>query len=251
MAHSDICCGLYRGSLYLRNKNKPNAALLPVGNTEFTVTQEMTDIEQPNYQSLGGTNCKVSYMNSMNLEMTLHCISPENMALGFLGTSSQLTETTVSNELHAVNAIHELIAFNHVPKKGLAITVTGPSGTPVYAAGTDYKVTNAGIQIIAGSTIPVLGGNIEVDYTYGDNFRMDAATMGQSDYEVVFDGTNYGEGGERPVVIKFHKVKFSPTDSFAVISGEDFANLAVNGQVMKDETVVSGSQFFNVEWGEI
>lgn len=251
MAHSDICCGLYRGSLYMKKRNTTGAAMLPVGNAEFTVTQEMTDIEQPNFQSLGGTNCKVSYMNSMSLEMTMHCVSPENMALAFLGTASQLTETVVSNEIHAVNAIGELIPFNHAPKKGATITVTGPSGSPSYSAPGDYIVTNSGIKIVTGSTIPVVGGNIEIDYTYGDNFRLDAATMGQSDYEVVFEGVNYGEGGERPVVIKFHKVKFSPTDSFAIISGEDFASLAVNGEVLKDDSVTTGSKFFNIEWGEI
>ena len=42
MAHSDICCGLYRGSLYMKKRNTTGAAMLPVGNAEFTVTQEMT-----------------------------------------------------------------------------------------------------------------------------------------------------------------------------------------------------------------
>lgn len=249
MAHSDICCGLYRGSVYLKEAGLENAALLPVGNAEFTITQAVTEITQPNFQSLGGTNCKVSYTESMALEMTLHCISPENMAIAFLGSASALTPTEVEGEEHAVNAVGELIAFNHAPDKLESIVVTDEGGSPTYVAGEDYIVTNAGIKILGGD-IPVDGTVIEVNYTYGANYRLDAATMSQKEFYVVFDGVNVGESGEVPVVAKFYKVKFSPTDSFAFISGEEFASLAVVGEVLRDESKTTGSKFFDIEWGK-
>ena len=81
MAHSGLCCGLYRGSIYLRDLSNPNAALLPVGNAEATINQAMTEITTPNFQSLGGNACKVEYPESVTIDLVLHCTSPENLAM--------------------------------------------------------------------------------------------------------------------------------------------------------------------------
>lgn len=247
--HSGLCCGLYRGSFFLKDLSDPNGALLPVGNAEATISQELTEIEQPNYQSLGGTNCKVSYVDSVTLELTLHCTNPENLAIAFMGESAQLSGEAVTEEEHAVNAIHELIPFNFVPDKTQPIVVRPAGGGAPYTLNTDYIVTNSGIQIIEGSTIPVDGSSIEVDYTYGNNYKLDAQTIGQKEFMVVLDGFNVGESGEKAVVLKAWKVKFAPTDSFALISGEEFASLALNGEILRDESKTTGSKFFTVEWG--
>lgn len=249
MAHSGLCCGLYRGTLYLKDLANPNAALLPIGNAEMNVTQEMTEITQPNYQSLGGSNCSVSFPNSVNLEVTMHCISPENLAIAFLGEAGKLVGATVTDEEHVVNAVHELVDFLHVPDKTLPIIVTSADGVTTYVSGTDYVVKNSGIEILENTTI-AMGSTIKVDYTYGDNFTLDAQTMGQKEFYAVLDGANYGEGGARPAVLKAWKVKFSPTDSFGLISGEDFASLAVTGEILKDDSKPTGSKFFKVEWAE-
>src|SRR5690606_8409568 len=119
-----------------------------------------------------------------------------------------------------VNAIHELIPFEHVPMKSAPIVVT--SGLTTYQADVDYVLTNAGIQIIEGSTI-ALGSEIEVSYSYGENYFVDAQTVAQKTFLVVLDGMNVGEDGSKPVVLKAWRVKFSPTDSFALIAGTEFA----------------------------
>lgn len=246
MAHSGICCGLFRGRFYIRNLNVVDAPLLPVGNAEAEITQSLTDITQPNYQSLGGNNCKVSYVESVNLNLTLHCTSPENVALGFAGSWAKLTAGAVVDELHDVNAIHELIALNFVPIKA-SIVVTKAAVT--YVAGVDYVVTNAGIEIIEGSTILVDGTPIEISYSYGANYKVDAQTIGQQEYEVVLDGVNVGEDGDKQIVLKAWKVKFAPTDSFALISGTDFASLNLAGEVLRDDSKATGSKYMTIEWG--
>lgn len=242
----DICCGLYRGSLYLQEKGVEGAALLPVGNAEFTITQELTEIEQPNFQSLGGNQCKVSFVNSMSLEMVLHCLSVENLAKAFLGSATVLTGAAVEDETHLVNAVGELIPFAHTPDKSVAIVVTNEGGSETYVVGEDYEVTNAGIKILDGDI--ELGENIEVSYSYGNNLRLEALTTSQKTFYVVFDGVNVGEDKETPVVIKFYKVKLAPTDSLAVITTE-FASLNLTGEVLKDDSVATGSKFFSAEWG--
>ena len=247
--HSEICCGLYRGKVYLKDLSSPTNPLLPVGNAEFTLNQTLTEITQPNYQSLGGNNCKVAYPEEISLDMTLHCISPENLALAFMGQDSVLTGDEVEDEEHSVNGIHELIPFNFVPDKSQPIVVTNEAGSTTYVAGEDYVVTNVGIEIIEGSTIPVDGSIIKISYAYGNNYKVDAQTVGQKEYLFVFDGANYGEGGQRQVKLVAHKVKFDPTDSFAMLSGQEFASLAVSGEILRDESQATGSKFFSVEWG--
>lgn len=246
MAHSGLCCGLYRGTFYLKDLSDPDAALLPVGNAEANITQTLTEISQPNFQSLGGNNCSIEYVDSVTLDLTLHCTSPENLAMAFSGTYGQKEGGSILSEEHTVRAIHELIPFSNVPLKSAPITVS--NGGTTYALNTDYIVTQAGIQIIEGSTIP-MGTTVEISYSYGDNWYVDAQTVASKTYLVVLDGVNVGDSGTKPVVLKAWRVKFAPTDSFALISGTDFASLAVSGEILRDESKVSGSKFFSVEFG--
>ena len=67
MAHEELCCGLYRGKFYLQDLSDPSAPLLPVGNAEATISQTLTEITQPNFQSLGGSACKVEFVESVSL----------------------------------------------------------------------------------------------------------------------------------------------------------------------------------------
>lgn len=249
MAHSQICCGLFRGRFFLKDLSNPNAALLPVGNAEATINQTLTEITQPNFTSLGGNNCSVSYIDSMSLALTLHCTSPENMAIAFMGTSEQLTSGTVTDELHTVNAIHELIPFENAPNKTQPITVSTEDGATDYVLNTDYVVTHAGIEIIYGSTIP-LGSVISVTYSHGSNWVINTQVAAQKTFLVVLDGVNVGESGESAVVMKAWRVKFAPTDSFALISGTDFASIALTGQILQDQTKVTGSKFMKFEYGD-
>lgn len=247
--HSDICCGLYRGKLFIKDLSNANNPLLPVGNAEISITQELTEIEQPSYETLGGTNCKVSYPSSVNLASILHCITPENLAMAFLGTAAQKTGNEIIDEEHPVNGIHELIAFESIPDKNYPIVVTDETGLTTYVQDEDYILTNGGIQIIDGTTIPVDGSTILVSYIHGANYVVDAQTVAQKEYLVVLDGVNVGESGQRPVVLKAWKVKFNPVENFAVISDEEFASLELNGEIIKDSSKSVGSQYFKVEWG--
>ena len=245
MAHSGLCCGLYRGTIYLRDLSNPNAALLPVGNAEATINQTMAEVTTPNFQSLGGNACKVEYPESVTIDMTLHCTSPENLAMAFLGEYGQLEGAAVVDEEHTVRAIGELIAFEHAPDKTAPITVV--NGATTYTVNTDYVVTNAGIKIIEGSTIP-LGTVVEISYSYGDNWYVEAQTVAQKTFELVLDGANYGEDGQRAVVLKAWRVKMAPTESFILI-GTEMASIALTGEILRDESKATGSKFFKVEFG--
>lgn len=246
--HSGICCGLYRGTFYAKDLSDPNAALLPLGNAEATITQEMAEITQENFESLGGNACKVTYPSSVGIDFTLHCTSPENLAIAFLGNAYQKDADSIVNEEHVVHAVHELIAFEHVPNKQQPIVVTD-GGATTYQVERDYIITNAGIKIPETTTIP-MGSTIEVSYSHGANWVIDAQTTAQKTFEIVLDGVNVGEdGGERPVVLKAWRVKMSPTESFALIASE-FASITVTGEILRDESKATGSKFMKVEFGD-
>lgn len=246
MAHQDgLCCGLYRGTFYMRDLSDPNAPLLSVGNAEATITQSMSETTVPNFESLGGNACSVSYPESVGIDMTLHCTSPDNLARAFLGEAIMKDGGTVNEEEHVVNSIDELVPLDHIPDK--ASIVVEDELANAYTVNVDYAVTNAGIKIVEGSSIP-LGSTIRVSYTYGKNWVVEAQTVGQKTFEVVLDGANYGEDGTRAVVLKAWRVRLSPTDSFALISGSEFASIALSGEILRDDSRVSGSKFFNVEF---
>lgn len=249
MAHSGLCCGLYRGSIYIKDLSVQNAPLLPVGNAEATINQELAEIEQDNFQSLGGKACKVEYIDSVTLDLVLHCTSPENLALAFMGTRGQRTGSAVVDEAHPVNSIDELIPFLYVPRADQPVVVTNVGGGTTYVEGEDYIRTNSGIKIIEGSDIAVDGSNIVVDYTYGNNYYVDAQTVAGKEFLVVLDGVNVGGGSQTPVVLKAWKVKFGPTDSFSLLTAE-FASINLSGEILRDDTKNAGSKFFSIEWGQ-
>lgn len=246
MAEGGLCCGLYRGTFYMRDLSDPEGALLSVGNAEATITQSMTEITTPNFQSLGGNACKVEYPESVGLDLVLHCMSPDNLARAFLGEAFQKLGDDVTDEKHTVRAYGELIAFENVPDK-TSIAVSDVMST-AYTVNVDYTITNAGIIITEDSNIP-LNTELFISYSYGKNWKIESQTVSQKSFEVVLDGVNVGGEGNRAVVLKAWKVKFAPTDSFAVISGSNFASINFSGEILRDESKNTGSKFFNVEFG--
>jgi len=165
--------------------------------------------------------------------------------MAFLGEASQLTAGTVTNEPHTVRSVDELIAFENAPDKALPIVVS--AGVTIFVENKDYVITNAGIKIIAGTTIP-MNTDITVDYSYGANWIVEAQTVAQKTFEFVLDGANYGEDGQRAVVLKAWKVKMAPTDSFVVI-GSEMASINLSGEILRDESKATGSKFFKAEFG--
>lgn len=245
-----ICCGIYRGNILVRNRNLQNSFFRSLGNAQLTLNQEQTDIEQESFTTLGGTECKTTYVSSVTLETILTCLSAENLAMAVLGTLSKLTGGTITDEEHEVNSIEAYIPFNQVPDRTQAITVKSEDGSETFVLGEDYALTNAGIRILENSSIPVDGTVIQVSYSYGTNYVIDALTLSQQDFEVIFDGFNAASADKTPVVIKFYNVRFSPAAAIALIAGQEFANLTLTGEVLKDDTRPSGSEFYTLTIGQ-
>lgn len=248
----DICCGYFRGNFYLKEYGNVEASFLPVGNVSaFQVGHDITEVVQEDFTSLGGTACKLDYINQVNLNMTLNCLKVRNLALAFQGTGAHgnVTAGSVEDLEIEVLEIGALIPLAFIPTKSTVVITDGAEVDPVtYLQGTDYQVTSAGIIILPGSAIAVTD-TIVVSYDYGVGSKVEALTAGQKIFELIFDGVNSGEDGEQEVVFRAWKVKFSPTSTFDLITSGEFASLEVVGTILKDDTKTGAaiSKYYNFE----
>lgn len=245
----DLCCAYFRGEFYLKAEGTTNP-VLPVGNASaFSINHELTEVDQEDFTSLGGTACSISYINSATISMTLNCLKARNLALAFQGTGSyeNVAAGSVVDEIHAVYAIDQLIPLNFVPEKG---TVVVTKAAVTYVENVDYRVSSAGIVLIPGGAITV-GPGLEVSYDYGINTLIQALTTGQQVFEMFFDGVNYGEDGEQQVALRIFKVKFDPIATFNLLNTGEFGALELTGTILKDSSKVGTgvSKYYNVEFG--
>ncbi len=249
----DLCCAYFRGKFYLRKQGSGNAAL-PVGNASaFAINHEITEVEQEDFTSLGGTACKISYINNATITMTLNCLKARNLALAFQGSGSynNVPAGSVVDQEYTTLALDELIPLEFVPEKGTVVVTDDADPTPVtFVEGEDYLVSSAGIVLIEGGDI-IVGTNLVINYDYGINTLIQALTEGQDIYELFFDGVNAGESGEQQVALRVFKVKFDPTATFNLLTTGEFASVELTGTILKDTTKVGTgvSKFYNVEFG--
>lgn len=80
---------------------KSGGAAVDVGNASalsFAITEDQ--IKLPNYRTLGGGSyAAVSRISEVQVQMTLHDLSPENLAMVLFGTS------TTANKTHTIEAL--------------------------------------------------------------------------------------------------------------------------------------------------
>lgn len=248
MSEKGLCCGFYRGSIFLRDLSNPRGAPLPIGNAEITLNQSMSTISTPNYESMGGNACELTQVDTIGVSLIVHCTKPTNMAKAFLGSAVEKKQDSVTDEEHTVYQEGQLIALDNVP---LPETIVVKDSLGTFTEGEDYIVTSAGIIISEGSSITP-DTVLKISYEYGKNWRVDAQTASQKNFEIVISGNNYGEAGNIPFVFKGHKLKLSPSDTFQLIGGQDFSSINLNGSLLPDDskaTKAELSKFFYIEFG--
>jgi hypothetical protein len=190
----------------------------------------------------------VRRIQSVEVTLTAHDLSPENLAKATYGTSTNVAGSTVTGE--------EAFAYEGglVPLAKLPSTITSvvpAGGGTAYAAGTDYELTEAGLFIPEGSTIPAPTNattpNIEVTYASAEFDLVQALTASGKEYEMVFEGLNEARSG-KPTVVHAFRVKLGAARSVSLI-GEVYAALELTGKVLKDasKTGAGESQYFTAK----
>lgn len=160
------------------------AALLEVGNCSalsFNVTEdvkELKDYTQPG----GGTYNEVRRISAVEMSLTAHDFSPENLARALYGNSGAVVGGAITNELIPAAYRNGLVPFANVPTdaartveatNGLAAGTRANSAAvalnaflvPAVANGFFYRVSVAGTTAAAPPVFPTTTGATVVDGT--------------------------------------------------------------------------------------
>lgn len=172
----------------------------------------------------------VAIKQPAEISVTLDDLDYKNLALAFLGTTSSVTVTgaTVTAEEHTAPSPGASIqtAFGKIS----AVSVSGPSGSPAYVDGTDFRVMDAElglIEIIEGGTI-TKDDELEVDYTY-DGLTANRVTGGTSasiKVALMMNGRNLADDSVSKVNV--WEAVLTPESGVDFLS-EEFASLELTG----------------------
>lgn len=122
---------------------------------------------------------------------------------------------------------------------GKTAKVTAASGT---SATIDINTTGKTITT-AGTTKAVFDGvDLTADYSYADQKRVDALTVGVKELFLRFEGLNTAEDNA-PVVVEIFKFNTDPLKELALI-GDGVQQFVLEGSVLADNTKVTGSKYF-------
>ncbi|OQA32882.1 MAG: hypothetical protein BWY57_01609 [Betaproteobacteria bacterium ADurb.Bin341] len=230
-----------KGNVYLGKVGEP---LLNIGNTsklDFSFEEEKKELMD--YQNAGGGVAdSLSRIKAVNVSLTVHQLSPENLALALRGETANSSAGAVTDEEHVAKT-GGLIVFNKTPSQSVAYVVENLSGTITYVEGTDYRKTPAGLIVLEGSTI-VDGSTISVNYTALAAIEIEALTAVGEELNLVYDGINEVTG--KPIVVEIYRLKPGLAKGWNLI-GDDFASLEIEASVLKDDTVTGAglSQYFS------
>ncbi len=230
------------GKIYMRDRNG-TGGLLEIGNvSKLEIGTEEETKELRDYRSPGGGVVnEVRRITGVTMAMTLHDLSPKNLALALYGTTSTVTSGSVSDETVTAKT-GALVRLAHANPTN--VTVTNSEGNTTYVAGTDYEVRPGGIFILSTGSISN-GATLKVDYNYAAQDVVQALESAAGEYELVFEGLNEARSG-KPVIVDVWRCRFGAAKSIGWI-GDDYAGLEVEGKALKDADKPAGtSQYFRV-----
>jgi hypothetical protein len=231
------------GRIYLED-NDDTLGLLPVGNCsalDFGITEdtkELKDYTQPG----GGTYNEVKRISAVECKMTLHDLSPDNIARAIYGISTAVASGTVTDESHASVVEGAFVATTFLPTSITTVKV----GATTMTETTDYIKRPGGIEIVAGGGING-GDTVLITYAKAGADVVQALLTSGKEYKMIFDGLNEARSGKK-TRITVHRCKVGAAQNLSLI-GDDYAALEVSGKCLKDTTKDGStvSQYFKVE----
>lgn len=228
------------GEIYIREKGA-TSGMIAFGNADsfsFAINEEKKT--QRNFQQPGGGNiASQSSISDVVLSINGLSFKPDTLALGLRSLVTVITGIAITAEPHVAYK-ESFVPLSQIPDTSETFTVTDTVGTLTYTLNTDYVVKQGGIFITENSTIPdsVAGApNIKVTYTSQDAFTIEGITRSAVDYELFFSGFNDADNG-KPVTVKCHKIKFSPSQALELISA-DFGALPLTAEVLADDSIIA------------
>lgn len=231
-----------RGRVYFDGRELGNISAAELG---FAVTEQTLK----DYRSCAGGNYASSIdIDEANVALTLHDLSPGNVAMAFYGTKSAIAAGAVTDESIAAPAdlasgADRFVKTANAIDLGTAPVVTSdPAGT-TYVADTDYIARSGGILILGSGSISA-SDPLLIDYTKIAAQKIEALMSASLSGELIIDGLNCVNLGSAVRVVVWN-FKPSPAEAFALIS-EEFASFTLNGKADADPSQSPDSEYYEM-----
>lgn len=192
----------------------------------------------------GGVDASVKRISSSSGQIDLRHFVPANLAKIFWGTTSALSATPITGE-----SDYKIRLGYFMPTKRLIDTGVAPvikkGGTTILTA--DYTVSPGGI--LWGSSLTTGGGvadgdSVTIDYTPKAGNDVQAIISSAPEVSLHAEGINQVDG--KYWSIKVWKAKLGVAQNVPFI-GDDFATFQCSFTCQKDETRLTGSQYFALQ----
>lgn len=203
-----------------------NVLKLELEHSEDVITQEdMTKLG-------GGTYAEVRRVKEVAIKMELADLNTTNLQRALLGTSAAIEGDAITNEAHTVLR-GGLLRLKHIAPQDVVIK-TDVLGTPTpVAAPGNFEVRPEGIYILPDAKDLDDNDAVTVDYTFGSYTTIEALTTKSTELDLVFAGLNEADSGN-PVMVEIFRASQGVSKSLALITGNEFATLEVEGNVLQD-----------------
>lgn len=172
---------------------------------------------------------------SATLDMTMHQIDADNLALVFYGAKQATISGTVTGEALPTDLAAGDSVFLANPGVSTVI-VKDSAGVPAtLVAGTDYALNpdSGRIDILNVGTYVQ---PFKVDYAYKARTAVGMFTTGQQNIALKYEGINLAENNAS-VLVDLYKVAPDPLQELALITtGNDVAGMQVTGGILLDSS---------------
>lgn len=171
---------------------------------------------------------------ALDLDMTMHQFSPENLARILRSTVvTTVTGTATAESLGAALAVGDEVYLANPGVSTLVISDSTGGAPLVLIEGTDYTVDeNFGrVQILN------LDGYLQpfkASYSYAARTAVGMLTTGQQKYALKYEGLNIAEGNAPVIVDIYNLAQGIVTELLLITTGNDVAGMAVTGAALLD-----------------
>lgn len=213
-----------------------NRKFFPVGNAEelkLSVSTEEKTLK--NYLDCSGGDLEtLTRVDKVTVSMVLTDFTKLNIESAVYGLANDTTATAIADEsIRCYPGYFTPTA--HIINTALPVTVS--KGVTPLVAGTDYRVSHAGIEILTTSTQVTGWEDLTIDYTSVAGTVIQALISSGKEVSIIFEGFNQAAAsGCSKGVAKLYRMKLSPLKELALI-GDDFQKLELEGQLLPDQAI--------------
>ena len=184
-------------------------------------------------QSGGGNYKEIRQIESVALTLNHREFYPATLARALFGASSEVAGAAVVDESHTA-FLGQFIPLDH-PGPYTSVSITDDATTPNTIATANYEVRPGGIWINENAPDLVDTDVILVSYTHPGYNRIQALTASAPELEIFFDGINEATD-DAPRPARIHRVRLGAAEDLQLLSADDFGNLSLTGECLKDLT---------------